>query len=57
MLDHDDSQGSLLKDLFVALDMIAHCEFRPVFESDTALCILAHLGDVLLDVLERNNRA
>jgi hypothetical protein len=53
----DISQISLLKDLLVALDVVAHCEIRPIFESDTALCILAHLGDVLLDVLEGNNRA
>lgn len=44
---------SLLEDLLVALDMVAHGEVRPVFKPDTALGVLAHLCHVLFDVLQR----
>jgi hypothetical protein len=43
---------TLLKDLFIALDMIANSEVSPALESNTALGIFAHLGDILFDVLK-----
>lgn len=42
---------ALLEDLFVALDMIADSKVGPSFEGDTALGVLAHFSNVLLDVL------
>lgn len=51
------SQMTLFEDLFVALDVIADGKVGPAFESDTALGILAHFGNVLLDVLQRGHSA
>ena len=51
------SQVALLKDLLVTLDMIADNEVGPAFEGDTTLGVLAHLGNVLLDILQRGHGA
>jgi len=46
------SQIPLLVRALKALNMIAGLEVRPVLEADTALCVFAHFGNVLLDVLQ-----
>ena len=48
---------ALLKDLLVALDLIANSEISPTLEANTTLGILAHLSNVLLDILEGVHRA
>lgn len=45
-------QSSLLADLTVSLNRIPDFEARPVVKAHPALGSLAHLLDVLLDVLE-----
>ena len=42
-----------LADLLHTLDLIAYPEFHPFLEAHSALGPLAHLRDVLLDVLQR----
>lgn len=51
------SQITLLRDLFVALDMVTRCEICPVFEGDTTFCVFAHFDDIFLHVLEGSHRA
>lgn len=48
---------SLFIDLLVALDVITNSKVGPAFEADTAFRVFAHFGHVLLDVLQRRNRA
>lgn len=48
---------ALFVDLLVTLDVIANGKTRPAFESDTTFGVFAHLGNVLLDVLERGHRS
>jgi hypothetical protein len=48
---------SLLIDLFVALDVVTNSKVGPAFEADTTFRVFAHFGHVLLDVLQRRNRA
>lgn len=46
-------QCALLLEDLVCLDLVVDLEVLEAFEADTALGALAHLHDVLLDVLER----
>ena len=46
------SQGPLFPYLLVALHLVSHLEVRKLFEGETTLGALAHLGDVFLLVLE-----
>ena len=48
---------TLFEDLFVTLDVIADGKFGPALEGDAALGVLAHLGNVLFDVLQRGHSA
>ena len=48
---------SLLMDLFVALDVVSGLEVSPAFEAHTTFGVFAHLGYVLLDILERGKGA
>lgn len=42
---------SFLKNLLIALDLVADSKVRPVLESNTALGVFAHFGYVFLNVL------
>lgn len=46
-------QCSFLLDLLICLDLIVDLEVLKAFKTDTALTTLAHLHDILFDVLER----
>lgn len=48
---------SLLIDVLIALDVIADSEVGPALEAHTALGVLAHFGDIFLDVLEGRESA
>jgi hypothetical protein len=43
----------LLNDLLVRLHVVASLEVGPALETQTALGVLAHFGDVFFDVAER----
>ena len=48
---------TLLENLFVTLNVIADGKVGPAFKGNTTLSVLAHFGNVLLDVLQRGHGA